>query len=114
MPPQCAYFASLNQTRPQRPTSSLIGTAAVGLQGAAPIWKGHSGLSRALTALARARAKALEYHLGEHVAEMEIPNSVAFLQSQTGHIDLENASSADLLRYIIVMHPVNPEARVGI
>lgn len=64
--------------------------------------------------LARARAKAVEYHLGEHVAELEIPKSIPFIQNQTGHVDLEKTSSADLVRYIIEMHLVSPEARVDI
>lgn len=64
--------------------------------------------------LARACAKAMEYQLGEHVAELDVPESVAVVQSHTGHIDLEKTTPGELMRYIIAMHPANPETRVEI
>lgn len=56
--------------------------------------------------------KALEYGLGDFVAELEVPDSVARVEGRRGHVDLEGTTAELLIGLVQTVHPVRFEGRV--
>lgn len=50
--------------------------------------------------------KAVEAELGDFVAELEVPDSVARNSNGRGHVDLEGTTPAQLLQYVVQTHPI--------
>lgn len=55
--------------------------------------------------LGMARDKATEANLGDFVAELEVPDGVARNPNGRGHVDLEGTTPAQLLGYVVQIHP---------
>lgn len=45
--------------------------------------------------------KAIQYDLGDFIAELDVPDSVQKQVNATGHADLENATPGELLGYVV-------------
>mgnify|MGYP001791667188 CR=1 FL=1 len=64
-----------------------------------------------LETLPLAREYAVEYGLGSHAAEIEVPDEVKRKANGRGHVGLEGTTREQLIGYIQQIHPVEVRVR---